>query len=258
MSLTLLRYRRLFGEDLPIVALDDRRLRKWRLQSEEVATYLQREKRRLSQLERHERKARKDGAQVIAGVDEVGRGPLAGPLVAAAVVFEKNPWIPLLDDSKKLSPEEREAIFELIQRRASSWSIGIVSVEELNASNMHRATLQAMSRAVAGLSRTPDCILVDGRHAIPELGCRQQALVKGDSLSLSIAAASVLAKVTRDRHMDEMDALYPHYGFKRHKGYATAEHLAALDRVGPSPIHRRLFSPVAASFVVEDRQLEFL
>jgi ribonuclease HII len=245
VPITLLRWRKVF-RDLPeVVALDDRRVRACRKGDEKAEALVVQEKRRLMRLEAHERRARRLGYATVAGVDEVGRGPLAGPLVAAAVVFEKQPWIPMLDDSKKLSEEERESIFELILGRARAVGIGTITVDELNVSNLHVASLEAMRRALSQLGVAPDFVLVDGCHRVPGLACEQATLIKGDALSISVAAASVVAKVTRDRHMDEMDRLYPDFGFRANKGYATAEHRAALRAVGPSPIHRRLFAPVA-------------
>ncbi|MBM3462394.1 MAG: ribonuclease HII [Armatimonadetes bacterium] len=246
MLLSLARYRRLYSEDpaAPVVPLDDRRVRAAAASDERAASMLEAERTRLRAMLRHERKAKRDGFAVVAGVDEVGRGPLAGPLVAAAVIFTANPHIPMLNDSKKLAADEREALVDLIHARAAFLGIGAVTVEELNVSNIHRATLAAMTRALEALGAAPDCVLIDGRHKIPELGCMQRTIVKGDALSQSIAAASIVAKVTRDRHMNEMDAVYPAYGFIRHKGYATEEHREALRSHGPSPIHRRLFAPV--------------
>lgn len=257
MPISLMRYRRLYSDapDAPLLTLDDRRLRRLLGEDEQAARLLEKERARLRLLQRHEARARREGYAVVAGVDEVGRGPLAGPLVAAAVVFMRNPHIPVLDDSKKLSPQEREALHDLILSRAAAVGIGTVTVEEINVSNMHRVTLEAMARAVARLSLVPDCVLVDGRHPIPGLTAVQRPLVKGDTLSISIAAASVIAKVTRDRFMDEMDGRYPQYGFRHHKGYGTPEHLAALHRVGPCPLHRARWTPVVSSRVGEDRQL---
>lgn len=247
MPLTLIGYRKLFAE-LPegvVVALDDGRTRAKKRESSRAAAIIDRERKRLSALERYERQARRQGFRCIAGVDEVGRGPLAGPLVAAAVVFERQPWIPMLNDSKQLSEEEREALFDLIQARAAAVGLGVISVEELNASNLHVASLQAMQRALGRLHVQPDYVLVDGCYAIPALACKQLPLVKGDALSMSVAAASIVAKVTRDRYMNEMDVRYPQYGFRNNKGYATLEHRDALRSVGPSPIHRILFKTVA-------------
>jgi len=257
MALSLMRYRRLLGDEDagPVVPLDHSLVRARSREDERFARLIEQEKQRLSAMQRYERRARKLGYGVVAGVDEVGRGPLAGPLVAAAVIFDGNPWIPILNDSKKLDFEEREALHDVIRERARGVGIGVVTVPELNVSNIHRATLLAMTRALQGLGASPQCVLVDGKHKIPDLCCEQWTVVKGDALSISIAAASIVAKVTRDRVMIDMDAAYPAYGFARHKGYSTSEHLDALRREGPSPIHRRLFAPVHAA-LGGDGQLE--
>lgn len=188
------------------------------------------------------------GLTNLAGADEAGRGPLAGPLVAGAVLFQEIPALPL-NDSKQLSPQKREELFPLIQQTAASFAFGIVEVEELNEiNNMHQASLLAMKRAVLQLSPTPQMVLIDGKFIIPDLGIAQKSLVKGDSLSLLIAAASILAKVKRDHIMLEFDRLYPQYGFARHKGYGTAEHLEALAKFGPCKLHRRNFHLVKEHF----------
>lgn len=241
-GLTLVRLRRSLGEDA-VGFLDDPA---WSGHPD-LAEMLERERMRLQSMFVHEDALRAQGCRLVAGVDEVGRGPLAGPVVAAAVVFDAQPWIPLLNDSKALSPQEREILVPLIKARAVAWSVAQVDVEEFTQFNMHQASLEAMRRAIAGLSVAPDAVLVDGCHCVPTLTCPQMSLVKGDGASLSIAAASVVAKVSRDHYMERMDAVYPCYGFQANKGYGTAEHLAALRRVGPSPIHRPTFAPVAAA-----------
>lgn len=242
------RFRALFDDvtDGVVVALDDARVRARQRSCEKTAALVAKEKARLRQMERYEREARRDGFARVAGVDEVGRGPLAGPLVAAAVVFEAPPLIPMLDDSKRLTEEVREALFDLVHARAASVSVGIIDIDELNETNLHVASLLAMRRALDGLTTSfPDFVLVDGCHAVPSLPCAQRTLVKGDSLSVSIAAASIVAKVTRDRRMRELDARWPAYRFAQNKGYGTAEHLEALARLGPCPQHRTRFAPVA-------------
>ncbi|HWL54469.1 MAG TPA: ribonuclease HII [Chthoniobacteraceae bacterium] len=186
---------------------------------------------------------------VIAGIDEAGRGPLAGPVVAAAVILPVRFSHPLLTDSKQLSPAVRETLYEeLTALPGLHWAVAIVDAEEVDRLNILRATHEAMRRAVAGLPVCPGHVLIDGCPVHP-FPVEQTALVGGDGLSYSIAAASIFAKVTRDRLMVEMDALYPGYHFARHKGYGTKLHLDMIDRHGPSPIHRRSFSPV--------RQLRF-
>jgi len=180
---------------------------------------------------------------LVAGVDEVGRGPLAGPVVVAAVILDPARPIAGLADSKVLSPAQREALSETIRTRALAWALGRAEVEEIDAINILQATLLAMQRAVAALGLAPALALVDGNQA-PRLSCRVQTVVRGDETVPSISAASIVAKVARDAEMGEWDARYPGYGFARHKGYSTLEHLLALDRLGVCPIHRRSFSPV--------------
>ena len=218
----------------------------------------------------HERAARKRGARLIAGLDEVGRGPLFGPVVAAAVILPDACELPGLTDSKKLTATKRESLYgeiqacELpgltdskkltatkreslygeIQSCAIAWAIAAVDVETIDRINIRRASLLAMRRAVERLSHVPDFLLIDGRDCI-EWPCTQLAVIKGDATSMSIAAASVLAKVYRDRMIIELDVTYPGYGLAKHKGYGTAMHLAALERLGPTPLHRRSFSPVS-------------
>ena len=176
----------------------------------------------------------------ICGIDEAGRGPLAGPVAAAAVILPKDCVILYLNDSKKLSPARRDALFDEIMEKAVAYHVGIVSPERIDEINILQATYEAMRKAVAGLSVTPDLLLNDA-VTIPEIGIRQVPIVKGDAKSVSIAAASILAKVTRDRMMEEYDAMWPEYGFAKHKGYGTAQHIAALKEYGPCPIHRRSF-----------------
>ena len=184
-------------------------------------------------------------ARVIAGIDEAGRGPLAGPVVAAAVVLPDGFTHRHLHDSKKLSPARRQAIYrELTTSPAVVWACAALDACEVDRLNVLRATHEAMRRAVAGLSLRPDHALIDGLPVHP-FPVPHTAIVEGDAISLSIAAASVIAKVTRDRMMEELDARFPAYGFSRHKGYATSQHLAILARDGPCPIHRYSFRPVA-------------
>ena len=177
------------------------------------------------------------------GVDEAGAGPLCGDVVAAAVILDPEQPIEGLDDSKKLSEKRREALFEQICSRALAFSVARATVEEIDQINILNARMLAMSRAVEGLSVTPDYALIDGNR-LPELTLPAAAVVKGDSLVTAIGAASVLAKVTRDREMVEMDKQYPGYGFAKHKGYGTKVHKEALMTLGPCPIHRRSYAPV--------------
>jgi ribonuclease HII len=192
---------------------------------------------------RFERELWRRGVERIGGVDEVGVGPLAGPLVAAAVVLPRDVSLQGVDDSKRLPAACRERLAGEIREVALAVGIGVVDVDEVDRLNVFRAAIEAMRRAVHSLSPSPDQLLVDAR-SIPDIGVPQLSLVRGDGRSYSIAAASIIAKVTRDALMCELDALYPQYGFGRHKGYGTRAHLAALERHGPCPIHRRSFAPV--------------
>jgi len=185
---------------------------------------------------------RRLGFDRVAGVDEVGRGCLAGPVVAAAVVLDPAAHVAGLADSKLVPPEERDVLAALIVGRATAWTVAIVEADEIDRLNIHRASLQAMRQAVAALSPLPDAVLVDG-FRIPDLAIPQRGIVKGDRRCAAIAAASIVAKVTRDRLMQVLDTHDPRYGFARHKGYATAEHLEAVARYGYSAVHRRSFRP---------------
>ncbi len=192
---------------------------------------------------RTERQLWGEGFGRICGVDEVGVGPLAGPLVAAAVILPPEIEARGIDDSKKLSPRRRAELALVIGEQALAWSIGVVAPAEVDRLNTYRAALEAMRRAVAGLTLRPDYALVDAR-TIPGLDVPQRAIVKGDRKSYSIAAASIVAKEHRDEMMRRLDEAYPDYGFGRHMGYGTAAHLAALDQLGPCPEHRMSFAPV--------------
>jgi ribonuclease HII len=193
---------------------------------------------------RHERALRKTGIEIIAGIDEAGRGPLAGPVVAAAVILPGAFRHKALTDSKKLTHATREEIYtELTGNPKIIWAVAVVDPEEIDRLNILRATHHAMRQAVGSLAVEPQHVLIDGLPVKP-FPLPQTALVGGDGISFSIAAASVLAKVTRDRIMVEMDALYPGYHFSKHKGYGTEAHRASLQRYGPCPIHRKSFLPV--------------
>ncbi len=181
--------------------------------------------------------------RMIAGVDEVGRGPLAGAVVAAAVILDPGRPIDGLADSKKLSEKRREALARLIQERALAWALGRAEVEEIDRFNILQASLLAMRRAVEALPVPPDHALIDGNRC-PPLACTAEAVIGGDATVPAISAASILAKVSRDREMVMLEARYPGYGFDRHKGYPTRVHLEALERLGVSAIHRRSFAPV--------------
>ena len=181
---------------------------------------------------------------VVAGTDEVGRGPLAGDVVAAAVILDPQRPIVGLDDSKKLSKRQREARFEEIRQKSLAFAVARADVSEIDELNILHASLLAMSRAVSSLSLQPEFVFVDGNHC-PKWSYASQAVVRGDSRVPAIAAASILAKVTRDREMETLDKVYPGYGFASHKGYPTKQHLAALNTLGATPVHRRSFGPVA-------------
>ena len=181
----------------------------------------------------------------LAGVDEVGRGPLAGPVVAAVVVLDPRAPIGGLRDSKLLSPRQRVRLARLIRAQAVAWAVGRVGPARINTDNVLQATWRAMRRALGRLAVEPGLVLVDGHLHIPRLPWPQRAIVRGDQRCASIAAASILAKVTRDAFMVRIDRRYPDYGFRQHKGYATAAHLEALARLGPCPLHRRSFHGVA-------------
>ena len=192
-----------------------------------------------------------DSPGLLAGVDEAGRGPLAGPVVAAAVILDERQPIAGLADSKKLTARRRELVYEEILAKALCCSIAQASVEEIDQLNILHATMLAMRRAVEGLRLKPAKVLVDGNR-LPTLQVRAEAIVQGDAKVAAISAASILAKVTRDRWCLEVDACYPGYGFARHKGYGTAEHLQALRSLGATMQHRRSFAPVAQALLRAD------
>ena len=199
---------------------------------------LEKELARLEAMKEFEREY--DGCSLICGVDEAGRGPLAGPVAAGAVILPKDCTILYLNDSKKLSEKRREELFLEIREKAVSYSVGIVGPERIDEINILQATYEAMRQAVSGLGVVPDLLLNDA-VTIPELAIPQVPIIKGDAKSVSIAAASILAKVTRDHLMEEYDRQFPQYGFAKHKGYGTAAHVAAIPEFGPCTIHRRTF-----------------
>mgnify|MGYP000883985151 FL=1 len=176
----------------------------------------------------------------IAGIDEAGRGPLAGPVVAAAVILPKDIFLPFLNDSKKVTEKRRDVLFDEIKQNAIAYGIGIASNTLIDEINILQATYEAMREAINALEKTPDVLLVDAVH-IPDINIKQVGIIKGDAKSVNIAAASILAKVTRDRLMAEYDKIYPEYGFASNKGYGTATHIAALKEIGPCAIHRKSF-----------------
>ncbi|MBR5349394.1 MAG: ribonuclease HII [Lachnospiraceae bacterium] len=198
------------------------------------------ELKRLDQMLTYENREREKGRKIICGIDEAGRGPLAGPVVAAAVVLPEGAKVMYANDSKKLTAKKREELFDEIMRTAVSVGVGIASPARIDEINILQATYEAMREAVSKLSVVPDVSLNDA-VTIPKLGIPQVPIIKGDAKSLSIACASIIAKVTRDRMMEAYDTLYPEYGFAGHKGYGSADHYAALKKYGACPIHRRSF-----------------
>ncbi len=201
----------------------------------------EKEMERLSSMVEFEEEFYKKGYSIIAGVDEAGRGPLAGDVYAAAVILERGTIIEGLNDSKKISPKKRDMLFDTIKEKALSYSLGVATVEEIEKLDILNATFLAMRRAIEGLSVKPEFIMVDGNQRIRELELMHEPVIKGDSLSMSIAAASILAKVERDRYMEEMAEKYPEYEFSAHKGYGTARHSELIRQFGPCPIHRLSF-----------------
>lgn len=203
--------------------------------------YDDKEKERLIKMTEYERRCYEKGYKLIAGVDEVGRGPLAGPVVAAAVILGEGLLIPGVNDSKKLSEEKREYLYGEIKSKAISCSIGIVDEKIIDEINILNATYLAMKKALDGLAVKPEFILLDA-VTLKDIDIPQKGIIKGDSLSLSIAAASIIAKVERDRMMSKYDEIYPQFSFGRHKGYGTGEHIECIKKYGLLPIHRRSFT----------------
>lgn len=202
------------------------------------------EKLRLQQMLIYEEEAYQQGYQIIAGLDEAGRGPLAGPVVAAACILPRGALFARVDDSKKLTPEIRRFLYEQLTSDSSViYATGMIEAEEIDRLNIYQATICAMLQAIDKLTPSPEFLLVDGMK-LPHPFLSSQKIIKGDQLSLSIAAASIIAKETRDRLMNNYHQQWPLYGFNQHKGYATPQHLAALEQYGPCPIHRQSFDPV--------------
>jgi ribonuclease HII len=204
---------------------------------------------------RLEKAAQKLGFLRIAGCDEVGRGPMFGPVVAAAVILPTGCRLRGLNDSKQVAEKKRNELDVEIRAKALAWAIAAVDAETIDRINIRKASLLAMKLAVEQLALVPDYLLIDGCDTI-EWNCPQQSVVQGDATSFSIAAASVLAKVYRDRMLVELDAVYPGYGLARHKGYCSREHMAALEKLGPTPLHRRNWSPVAQMMLDFDESAE--
>ncbi|MCX5780816.1 MAG: ribonuclease HII, partial [Firmicutes bacterium] len=198
---------------------------------------------RIEKLKYYEEGAYQEGYRLVAGIDEVGRGPIAGPVVAAAVILPRDFFLAGVNDSKLVSEKNRLAMVRNIKREALAWAAVMISPQRIDQKNILQATLEAMRLAVGELWPRPDFLLIDAVK-IPDMKIIQYPIVKGDSLSISIACASIIAKVERDQIMGTYDQIHPGYGFARHKGYATREHLIALKKLGPSPIHRCSFEPV--------------
>lgn len=201
------------------------------------------EKQRVYNLYQQERILTGQGYSLIAGIDEAGRGPLAGPVVIAAVILPLNHYLPCLNDSKKLSPKQREQLYIAIQQAAVAISYIVVDVDKIDSLNIYQATIEGMYQAIDGLTPSPQAALIDA-VPLPKLAIPSSSLIGGDAISASIAAASIIAKVERDHLMDKLDQRYPQYGFAKHKGYGTADHIRAIRQYGPCPIHRRSFEPV--------------
>jgi ribonuclease HII len=203
----------------------------------------QAERERIEALYAYEYAARDEGAHMVAGVDEAGRGPLAGPVVTAAVILPFGLFLPGLNDSKKVSAKKRELLYDEIMEKVVAVHVSIVDAATIDRVNIYQATMNGMYEAILSLEPKPDKVLIDAVE-LAKLPMPSLSIIKGDAKSASIAAASILAKVTRDRLMMQYDAEYPQYGFAQHKGYGTAQHIAALRKYGPCPIHRRSFEPV--------------
>ncbi len=205
---------------------------------------LEADKERVANLYKYEAAARAEGFKLIAGVDEAGRGSLVGPVVVAAAILPENLYLERLDDSKKLTAKIREELYDKIIAAAIDWNVVSVDINEIDKLNIYQATLIGMKRAVLGLKVQPDYVLTDAMHIDFEGRIPVQSIVHGDRLSASIAAASIIAKVTRDREADKWALTYPEYGFEHNRGYGTKEHLAAIEKFGPCPLHRKSFNPV--------------
>jgi ribonuclease HII len=239
--------RKLLEAEPPDPATIDKLLRDPRAGVRTIARSFQEKRKKKDRIESHyddmcafERKFRMEGACEVAGIDEAGRGPLAGPVAVGCVVLPGDIRFPGLDDSKKMTAKAREQIYERIVAEAKAWSVAVIDHLDIDELGIHGAVMKGMRQAVEKLAIRPDVALVDGK-SLPGLDCRERAIVDGDALCLSIAAASVIAKVTRDRIMVELDSRYPGYGFAGHKGYACGEHIEAIRKLGPSDIHRFSF-----------------
>ena len=201
----------------------------------------EKEEERLKNLKKYEEELRKKGFKYICGIDEAGRGPLAGPVVVACVIMPENSMIEGVNDSKKVSEKKREKLYDLILGEAISYGIGIVGQDEIDEINILNATKKGLTMSLQELTQKPDLIIVDALSKINTLGIPYESIIKGDAKCYSISAASIIAKVTRDRIMREWDKIYPQYGFATHKGYGTSSHIKAIIENGPCPIHRKTF-----------------
>lgn len=201
----------------------------------------EKEETRLIELKKMDKEFYDKGIKYIAGIDEAGRGPLAGPVVVASVILPQDSMIEGINDSKKISEAKREKLYEIITKEAISYGVGIIYQDEIDEINILQATKKGLTESIKQMSIKPNIIMVDALSGIDTLGIPYKSIIKGDAKCYSIAAASIIAKVTRDRIMREWDKIYPEYGFGSHKGYGTAKHIAAIKEVGPCPIHRRTF-----------------
>lgn len=202
----------------------------------------EKEEERLKQLKQIEEEIYNTGVETICGIDEAGRGPLAGPVVVAAVIMPRDSFIEGINDSKKVSEKKRELLYDLITKEAIAWGVGIIDQKEIDRINILNATKEGLTTAIKNLEVKPDRIIVDALKGIDTLGIPYTSIIKGDAKCYSIAAASIIAKVTRDRIMRQWDEIYPQYGFEKHKGYGTAMHMQAIREYGLCPLHRRSFT----------------
>ena len=202
----------------------------------------EKEEERLKQLKQIEEEIYNTGVETICGIDEAGRGPLAGPVVVAAVIMPRDSFIEGVNDSKKVSEKKREILYDLITKEALAWGVGIIDQKEIDRINILNATKEGLTTAIKNLEVKPDRIIVDALKGIDTLGIPYTSIIKGDAKCYSIAAASIIAKVTRDRIMRQWDEIYPQYGFEKHKGYGTAMHMQAIREYGLCPLHRRSFT----------------
>ena len=202
----------------------------------------EKEEERLKQLKQIEEEIYNTGVETICGIDEAGRGPLAGPVVVAAVIMPRDSFIEGVNDTKKVSEKKRELLYDLITKEAIAWGVGIIDQKEIDRINILNATKEGLTTAIKNLEVKPDRIIVDALKGIDTLGIPYTSIIKGDAKCYSIAAASIIAKVTRDRIMRQWDEIYPQYGFEKHKGYGTAMHMQAIREYGLCPLHRRSFT----------------